>query len=239
VAHPDLDWGAVPVPGWEGLLSGADCAIDGYADCAWHDKRNLRNQWTMKIYGRFSRLCGLDIKVAAGNRPQRKGFMISKKFLVRVLMGTLVIVGVGMAFGLGLVGCDTDNGDEPYDGPKTIVITGFNLADKEGFGVEISLGIDGAQKNIVADAANVESPSGQITLALRNRKKDSEGNKTPWTGTGNYYIRIMVWPGQDAGHGSNYYYSVNGSAPTPFDIRSAVTTLKWSDFTYTGEYTPG
>jgi hypothetical protein len=159
--------------------------------------------------------------------------MPKKKFSV------LEMLAMVLALGLVLVGCATDTGGEPYDGPKTIKITGFNLANKEGLGPEISSGNDGAQEDIVADAADVELPSDQIIFELKNRKGNSDGNKTPWTGTGNYYIRIMVWPGQDAEHGSDYYYSVNGTTSMPFDIRSAVTTLKWSDFIYTGDYTPG
>jgi hypothetical protein len=56
--------------------------------------------------------------------------MISKKLLVRVLMGTLVIVGVGMAFGLVLAGCDTSGGAEVDPLAEQDPVAAAQLADE-------------------------------------------------------------------------------------------------------------
>jgi hypothetical protein len=155
------------------------------------------------------------------------------------VLGMLAMV---LALGLAFVGCDNGGGgDEPYDGPKTIKITGFNLDipvttnHKTGESakflyVSVREPVDNGPR--IANG-QVKNPSGQdITFELFE-------NSESWTGTGSYFI-LLEGPPKDSGRdGGRYWYSVNGVDPAPVDIKDAVTTLDFSDFVYTGDYTAG
>jgi hypothetical protein len=47
----------------------------------------------------------------------------------------------------------------------------------------------------------------------------------PWTGTGRFYVIIMM-----AEPFTFHMYSANGINPTPFDFQDQITTIQWSDF---------
>jgi len=122
--------------------------------------------------------------------------------------------------------------------PKTILITGFNgntpvWVNKNGvrgrnFWMEV--------KPVTEFEPNaycwVTNPDQDVTfeLTLAGLTKDDKEMEYRWTGTGSYYIGIGGFLDNRGYHDLKYYYSANGTSPTPVEIKDAVTTLNWSDF---------
>ena len=55
-----------------------------------------------------------------------------------------------------------------------------------------------------------------------------ENGEQPWTGTGNYFISFKPDSGEP--DSVDYYYSVDGTTPSKYYIKDAVTTLPFSRF---------
>jgi hypothetical protein len=162
---------------------------------------------------------------------------MNKKLLFPVMLIALLTLS------LTLIGCPTDDDDsgggEPYDGPKTIKITGYNSQDITAYDMEIyseSTGTDGWPPTAYA----LEEINGQtITYKVVNWE-DHWDNPEPWTGTGKFFIVIECDPPKDPSKdGSKYVYSVDGTNATPVDIKYEVTTLEWSKFIWSSDYTAG
>jgi hypothetical protein len=133
-----------------------------------------------------------------------------------------------------------------YTGPKSIKIAGFNVVIPETtdhktgvkgrylfiYVTEINNPTEGAYHNGGAKG-QVINPSGNITFELSQ-------NDQPWTGTGSYFILLDGPPKKDfTKDGGSYFYSVDGINPTKIDIKSAVTTLNWSNFVWFRDFTAG
>jgi hypothetical protein len=174
--------------------------------------------------------------------------MVSKK----QVWGILAVV-----FGLILAGCPTDNnGSEPYLGPKSIKITGFNLQNAEMIFVFV-------EKNSswdyppVAEGRTINFGSAtDITVELAesvNDWDDMNEDIVRWTGTGKYYIWIQIHF-SDQEKRSVYLYTMDGvvqveaddSSYDPYniegitnagsiDINSAITILDFAKFVYRGK----
>ena len=149
--------------------------------------------------------------------------------------GKFLILGMLlMVLALGLVGCSSD---EPYDGPKTIKITGFdnsvNVLENE-LTVESELGAWPP----IARADNIVN--GQtITCTLVNWA-DHWNNPEPWTGTGKFFIVIACYNPKDPSKtGAKYVYSADGKNPALIEIKDEVTMLQWSKFIWLKDYMGG
>jgi len=146
----------------------------------------------------------------------------------------LGMLAMALALSLVLVRCSSD---EPYDGPKTIKITGFdnsvNVLENE-LTVESELGAGSP----VARADNIVN--GQtITCTLVNWA-DHWSNPEPWTGTGKFFIVIACYNPRDPSKtGAKYVYSADGTNATAVDIKDEVTTLQWSKFIWLKDYMGG
>jgi hypothetical protein len=155
----------------------------------------------------------------------------SKVYVVGVLAMVLTL-----RFMLG--GCENNSDDEPI--PKSIRITGFDVEIPETTnnttgvkGKYLYIGVGAAPDSSELASRRVINPSGQdIIFELLNEQ--------PWTGTGSYYIWMERPPKYDFTKSGGFYsYSVNGTDSAPVDIHSAVTTLKWSNFVWRGDFNAG
>ena len=149
--------------------------------------------------------------------------------------GKFLILGM-LALGLVLSGCSSNSsdGDEPYDGPKTIKITGCSPSITVEY---IYIFTDAATSwPPIARYGTVTIDGQTTTLTLVNN-----GNKEPWTGTGKFFIMIECKPPKNdqSKDGSAYVYSLDGNNPTSVDIKYEVTTLEWSKFIWVRDYTAG
>ena len=127
--------------------------------------------------------------------------------------------------------------------PKTIKITDFSSQGGISYGqldifTESQLG--GEPPSAVA---NIEEYNGETTISYELLIWGSQwgSNPIPWTGTGNFFIRIEGYPplNDTSKDGAHYVYSDDGVNPTLVDIKSKITTLKWSDFIWLDDYTGG
>ncbi|GHT98870.1 hypothetical protein FACS1894142_5760 [Spirochaetia bacterium] len=160
------------------------------------------------------------------------------------VLGMLTMV---LALGLVLTGCQTNNGNpgggEPYTGPKSIKITGFNevgLTPVGGYVMPTDKAADAWPPIAVGQDQGTFKLNGQtITVELIDWSIFSANwtTKEPWTGTGECFIVIKGNPGKYDKDGCNYVYSVDGVTAAPVDINSAVTTLEWSKFIWISDYT--
>jgi hypothetical protein len=150
----------------------------------------------------------------------------------------LEMLAMVLAFGFVFAGCAIDGGGEPYDGPKSIKIIGFNLQEKEALHFSLR---DEVSKEVVA-TTQVDNPTGPtITFDLIDWSIYSTDweTKEPWTGIGKYWIEIEVNPGNTLG-GARYFYSVDGTNPALIDIKDAETTVNFSNnIVYEEDYNPG
>jgi hypothetical protein len=175
--------------------------------------------------------------------------MKSKKF--SVLWGTLVIAGVGMAFGLVLAGCASSGGAkesaaaatvdtaattidtvEVPDEPKSIVLTGFDLEDKTQllvYQVSSVFQMDLDNDSTVVYGNTRTLYDGDIAI---ERFQYINNERIPWTGIGKYYIYLQVYPANNGKGRSAYFYSTDGINPAHVDIKDEVTPLEWSKFVY-------
>jgi hypothetical protein len=120
--------------------------------------------------------------------------------------------------------------------PKTIKITGYSpQGGIEDVG-EMTIFSESTDPAGWPPAAKAYPPviNGQIiTCSLM-------ANQEHWTGTGKFFILIECYPAKDPSKdGSKYIYSVDGTNPTPVDIKNEVTTLEWSKFIWLTDYTAG
>jgi hypothetical protein len=135
-----------------------------------------------------------------------------------------------LALGLVFASCDTNGSrDEPYNGPKTIKITGFDLEVSEGLEIGILETLDGPK---IGRIFGMPFGSGPRDVSMELIDMDTtlsgthpENGEQPWTGTGNYFI---FFDPDDSG--SDYYYSVDGTTPSKYSIKDAVTTLAFTKF---------
>jgi hypothetical protein len=146
--------------------------------------------------------------------------MASRKQMRGILM---------LLFGLILAGCLTDNsGSELHTGPKTIVITGFNLNVTKGIECVIRWELDGPAiarlyrgiQGFPGSVVSMELIDMDTTTASGTHPENGE---QPWTGTGNYFISFNP-------DNVNYFYSADGTNIKRFYINDAVTTLDWAKF---------
>jgi predicted small secreted protein len=150
-----------------------------------------------------------------------------------------------LALGFAFAGCDTTTGGgEPYNGPKTIKITGYNKAGGVTVPDDGQLSVYTAypfgEENRIARDSSPEFNGQTITYTMVN-EEDHSNNPTPWTGTGKFYIEIECRPpkADQSKTGSKYVYSVDGKNPTPVNIKNAVTTLEWAKFIWLKDYKGG
>jgi hypothetical protein len=142
-------------------------------------------------------------------------------------MGMLV---VALVFGFVLAGCHTYvPDDEPNKDPKMIVITGFDLELQDGLEVAIRETLDGPMigRRWIAGLPPGNGPK-DVSVELIDMDTGASGThpengEQPWTGIGNYFISFN--PGD-----SNYFYSVDGTTPSKYYIKDAVTALNFSQF---------
>jgi hypothetical protein len=173
-------------------------------------------------------------------------------------MRTLVIVGVGLVFGLVLAGCastgsanDTvavatnDTAAVVIDAvevsgePKSIKITGITVTDTNGEGAvrifnEQKWG-DSVAREVIHTGLITD---GVLSLDL-NVSIGRQASDKPWTGSGKYYICLQI-AGDDGwadagGHHYRYWWVKDGEV-AKYDIKDAVTTLNFSEFVYDGEF---
>jgi hypothetical protein len=168
------------------------------------------------------------------------------------VLGMLAMV---LALGLTFASCDPGGGDEPYDGPKTIKITGFNVSNSQMLFIFVSNEPGCWPWPPVAGGRTGYSESGlgsDITVELKDGTDDDEGE--PWTGTGKYYIWIQVQIDGEEKR-SVYHYTVDGVTQVPvtagnlydaynmdditnaalIDISDAITILDFTKFVYRGK----
>jgi hypothetical protein len=176
--------------------------------------------------------------------------MKKNKFSV---LGILVLV---LVLELAFVGCDNGTGgDEPYDGPKTIKITGFNVADAKQLLIFFTNESSFSYPPVAGGrtAWSEDGLGSDITIELKDGTDQADGET--WTGTGTYYIWIQVgFPSPTKR--SVYHYTVDGIPQQPpvtdgsydalgtdgitnaasINIKDAVTTLNFVKFVYRGEH---
>jgi hypothetical protein len=150
-----------------------------------------------------------------------------------------VSIGVFLIFGFVLTGC-TGGSDEPYTGPKTIKITGYNLPNDVTV-YEMTIFPESTGINWPPTACGNEEIDGQIITYTMVNWDDHWSNPTSWTGTGKFFIMFECdTPKEDQSKdGAHYVYSADGVNATPVDIKSEVTTLEWSKFIWHNDYTAG
>jgi hypothetical protein len=147
-----------------------------------------------------------------------------------------------LTLGFAFSGCDTPTGGgDPYDGSKTIKITGL----QDGITAQW-IYIFSEEKGIPSwpptARATIEEYDGQtITIPLVTHETYRSDNPEPWTGTGKFYIEIECYPPRDnpTRKGSKYVYSVDGTNPSIVDIQNEVTSLEWSKFIWRSDYIGG
>jgi hypothetical protein len=167
------------------------------------------------------------------------------------VLGILIIV---LALGLVLGECATTD-DEPYAGPKSIKITGFNWENTGGIFVFIFNEPSAWSTPLVA-GGRTDQIGSNINVELKDGKDQSDGE--PWTGTGKYYIWIQVAPvvSTSAGQRRVYLYTTDGvtqvsvdddnpyddtysmdgiTNAASIDIKDAITTLDFAKFVYRGK----
>jgi hypothetical protein len=143
--------------------------------------------------------------------------MTSKKQVCGIRAVVLVLI---------LAGCSTDSsGSELYTIPKTIVITGFDLEVTEGIECTVRWSLDGSPiaRLYKSGAAGSVVSMGLIDMDTTASGTHPENGEQPWTGTGNYYIRLKC-------DNVNYFYAADGTNIKRFYIKDAVTTLDWTKF---------
>jgi len=134
-----------------------------------------------------------------------------------------------------LVSCDNGNGSDSI--PKSIRITGFNLPDRTRVSVEV---IEGFEPDFIYLAkGQTENIGSTMTFDLYEYSgyTDDFVETTRWTGSGNYYIGIVVRPSITAGKSDTFYLHgpVGGNWPdqTVCNIKDSITTLDFGrDFFY-------
>jgi hypothetical protein len=160
-----------------------------------------------------------------------------------------------LALDFAFVGCDNGtDGGEPYDGPKTIKITGFNVADAKQLLIFFTNKPSFSYPPVAGGrtAWSEDGLGSDITIELKDGTDQADGET--WTGTGKYYIWIQVaLPSPEKR--SVYLYTVDGITKVPvtdenlyhaynmdgvdnaasIDIRDAVTTLNFTKFVYRGK----
>jgi hypothetical protein len=160
----------------------------------------------------------------------RKGILQMKKEKISVLEILAFVLALGLVF---FVSCVTDTGNgEPYDGPKTIKITGFNeegLTPNGGYvfytdALEwppVAVGQSNDTFKLTGQTITVELIDWGIFFTDLTTEE-------PWTGTCKYFIVIQGKPPKNdsSKDGSNYAYSADGINPTSVDINFAKTTLE-------------
>ena len=153
--------------------------------------------------------------------------MKKNKFFI---LGMLVIA---LTLGLVFAGCNTATDDGPYTGPKSIKITGFDLELTDGLEVAIRETVGGSKTGRRYSRLSAGTGPRDITMELIDMDTTASGThpengEQPWTGTGNYFISFN--PADGLPESVDYYYSVNGTTPSKYNIKDAVTTLKFSQF---------
>ena len=111
----------------------------------------------------------------------------------------VALIGLLLAVGLVLAGCQKDDGGAENIYPKTLTITGMNTHNGKDVIVFLSAAYD-YQQAIANGRGTVTS--GKITFDLKQGSSLSSGNN--WTGSGNYYIFLII---EESG---NYYISLIG-----------------------------
>jgi hypothetical protein len=123
--------------------------------------------------------------------------------------------------------------------PKTIKIIGFNetvpvWTNKDGVrGRNIWIEVNPVTEFETSSYCWGLNPGQDLTfdeLTFSVLTKNDEEMQYRWTGTGSCYISIAGFLDNRGYNDLRYYYSANGTSPTPVEIKDAVTTLKWSDF---------
>jgi hypothetical protein len=147
-----------------------------------------------------------------------------------------------LALGFAFAGCATDtDGGEPYDGPKSIKITGYDTSSQGTGAQEITLFTESQGiNNWPPSATAYGKPNGQIfILVLTVWDSDWDNPNYPYTDTGKFFVVIEGSPKDPGRDGGKYAYSVDGTNPALVDIKDAVTTLEWSKFIWHSDYTAG
>jgi hypothetical protein len=186
----------------------------------------------------FYPLIRLKIKFIVGRKLKAQRSLQMKKgnFFVSGMF-TLVLV----ALGLILVGCPNGT-TEPYTGPKTIKITGYDSEPITAYIMTLQSEAEGTSSWSPTAYAIKKINGRTITypLAIWDYPDWNDPKSERWTGTGKFFIIIECYPPKDSSRdGAKYGYSVDGINPTAVDIKSAVTTLKWSKFIWLYDYTGG
>jgi hypothetical protein len=167
-----------------------------------------------------------------GGKPQRslqmkKNKKGNKMFLLAMLAVTLV-------FGLVLAGCATDEsgGGGPYDGPKSIKITGITGIGTEA-DVRVLTSTNGSNPSTLVARINVPVMNGVLTANLKMTDGDWDPIEKSWTGSGEYYIRLELMAGEVVDHRPSYskmYFWAKDGEIAKYNIQDALTTLEFSQF---------
>ena len=160
--------------------------------------------------------------------------MKKKSFFV---LGMLSIM---LAICLTFVGCDNGNGSGPNTDPKSIKITGITGigTDTNGEGdIRLLTSTDATTPTtLVARAwgnsiwhnpvANNQVLSGEFRIT-----EEWDHTDKPWTGIGEYYIKLELAPigGFGTASSRNYWWAKNGEI-VKYNIQDTLTTLDFSEF---------
>jgi hypothetical protein len=99
------------------------------------------------------------------------------------------IIGAALIFGIMVIGCDNDPGDDEDKDPKAIVITGITGID-EG---EASVIVQSAYNGRVNARAKGTIEDGSLAVELKlPADTGKEPTATDWTGTGSFYIVLQT-----------------------------------------------
>jgi hypothetical protein len=139
-----------------------------------------------------------------------------------------------LALGLVLVGCDNGtNSNETYDGPKSFEVTGINKSDiKSNAELDIISGDDSLPANGQVAIGKGAIVNQALSVDLYSWTLDNGTNEEqPWAGNGRWTIRLKLFDNDD-----NHYYDYFWKDGQKYDIKDAVTTLRFADFdlVYTG-----
>jgi hypothetical protein len=153
----------------------------------------------------------------------------------------LVILAMVLALSLAFTGCDPNGDDEPYEGPKSIKITGITLTEDDTDGRagivickeytnEGNLGNAGVI--IAREGPNLGITNGELFFDLLVSNGWDATNE-PWNGSGEYAICLQItgtdgWD-DDGGHHHRYWWTKDGEY-AKYNIKDAVTTLEFSQF---------
>jgi hypothetical protein len=144
-----------------------------------------------------------------------------------------------------LAGCDNGtntngtntngtNTNETYDGPKSFKVTGINKPDiKSNANVDIISGDNNLPANGQVATGNGEIVEQALSVDLYSWTSDNETNEEqPWAGNGSWTIRLKLFDNDN-----NKFYDYFWKGGQKYDIKDAVTTLRFADFdlVYTGE----